>query len=62
MRSIHCFISRFSTGSPVSMYLPSLTSSFASTVPSAGQKFTGTSARYASPRSYRTSKIHCVHL
>ena len=62
MRSIHCVISRFSTGSPVSMYLPSWTSSFASTVPSAGQKFTGTSARYASPRSNRSSKIHCVHL
>ena len=36
MRSIHCFIMRRSTGSPVSMYLPSWTSSLASTVPRAG--------------------------
>jgi hypothetical protein len=43
-RSIHCFIIRFSTGSPVSTYLPSLTSSLASTVPSAGHQFTGASA------------------
>jgi hypothetical protein len=44
MRSIHCCIMRRSTGSPVSTYLPSFTSSFASTVPSAGHQLTGISA------------------
>ena len=44
------------------MYLPSLTSSFASTVPSAGQQLTGTSALIREAALEQTSKIHCVHL
>ena len=39
-----------------------MTSSLASTVPSAGHQLTGTSAWYASPLLNSCRKIHCVHL
>ena len=48
MRSIHCRIGRCSTGNPPTSLLPSITSSLASTVPSPGHQFTGTSSVYAS--------------
>ena len=41
---------------------PSMTSSLASTVPSAGHQFTGTSFCSARPASKSSRKIHCVHL
>ena len=44
MRSIHWRIGRRTTGWPPRSLLPSITSSFASTVPSAGHQLTGTSA------------------
>ena len=60
--SIHCFIGLRITGWFPRSLRPSMTSSFASTVPSAGHQFTGTSAWYARPRSSSLVKIHCVHL
>jgi hypothetical protein len=47
--SIHCFIGRRSTGCPPRSDLPSMTSSFARTVPKAGHQFTATSSTYAKP-------------
>ena len=41
MRSIHCFIGMRTTGCPPTSLLPSITSSFASTVPSSGHQLTG---------------------
>ena len=43
MRSIHWRIGLRSTGKPPTSLTPSLTSSFASTVPSSGHQFTGAS-------------------
>ena len=60
--SIHCFMGLRITGWFPRSDRPSITSSFASTVPSAGHQFTGTSAWYAKPRSRSCRKIHCVHL
>ena len=48
IRSIHWRIGRRSTGNPPTSLLPSTTSSFASTVPSAGHQFTGASETNAS--------------
>ena len=44
MRNIHCRIGRLTTGNPPTSLLPSMTSSFARTVPRSGHQFTGTSA------------------
>ena len=60
--SIHCFIGLRITGWFPRSLRPSMTSSFASTVPSAGHQFTGTSAWCARPRSSSLVKIHCVRL
>ena len=56
MRSIHCRIGRRSTGNPPTSLLPSITSSFASTVPKPGHQFTGTSSMYASRCASITSR------
>ena len=48
MRSIHCLSGRWNTGwLPRSLRPSAVTSSLASTVPSAGHQFTGASSRYA---------------
>ena len=60
--NIHCLSGIRTTGCPPRSLSPSITSSFASTVPNAGHQFTGTSALYASPRFNSCRKIHCVHL
>jgi hypothetical protein len=60
--NIHCFIGLRMTGWFPRSLNPSITSSFASTVPSAGHQFTGTSAWYAKSFSNNFKKIHCVHL
>src|SRR5699024_9917960 len=60
--NIHCFIGFLTTGCPPRSLLPSITSSLARTVPSAGHQFTFTSSMYASQCSYILRNIHCVHL
>ena len=59
-RARACFMGRRTTGWLPRSLLPSMTSSLASTVPSAGHQLTGTSAWYASPRRKSCRKIHCV--
>ena len=59
-RHLACFMGRRTTGWLPRSLLPSMTSSFASTVPSAGHQLTGTSAWYASPFLKSCRKIHCV--
>src|SRR5699024_10126377 len=44
--NIHCFIGFLTTGCPPRSLLPSITSSLARTVPSAGHQFTFTSSIY----------------
>src|SRR5205823_14446436 len=47
----HCRIGLRTTGKPPTSLFPSITSSFAKTVPNSGHQFTGTSATYASRTS-----------
>mmetsp|Transcript_19940 Transcript_19940/g.61454 ORF Transcript_19940/g.61454 Transcript_19940/m.61454 type:complete len:200 (+) Transcript_19940:1429-2028(+) len=62
IRRIHWRSGALTTGWSPRSDNPSMTSSFASTVPSAGHQLTGTSFCAARPASNNSRKIHCVHL